>query len=507
MGLMSAVLGLMTFLAAADPAAQTAKADPPNVWDLSDAERDAFAKKWDGPKVVHEIQVLNARREPLPGAVVKINSLIPLTRTTDAEGWFQAEIPYVVTFGEGLMSFLNGDDRADVSPLLGIDFVVDHPDYPVTKCRVQSRLRKQEFRIEEGGRLQLMGRLAEDPAPVHGLIPQFNSGQGVRWSEQDGLLSIRRIDRRESSDTKLLRIVHLPDAGPAWFSDILDPRELATDNIPRTLTLKRGIDVSGRLSDDVPRPIQNGWVVSFIGEQNEYPNLGWITTATVDADGTFTLTSLPPSETVQIIAVCDGWTSSFQNDVEADREGARRPTNRAPATPAGGFVQSRFHRMSPDQPLLIPMERTSSFEMEVVDTENRPLPGVTFECNPHKSIDGWGSSYLAPPGSTIDYLRRLTGDADPSPPVRRPSRFPMKVVSDENGIARFDDIPCPATGEEPLQVMLQFDTRDHRLPGSVITPVNFDAGLIYADVAPGKRLRTKIRLTPVPKQADHPASP
>ncbi len=502
MWLTGAMLGLLALLAAAaDPASDQKETNPPivNVHDLDDDARDALVEKWKGPKVEHEIQVLTKSREPLAGATVRVNSIVPLTRTTDVEGRFRVTVPYVANFGEALMSIFDGGlvDHDHISPILNVGFDIDHPNYPVTKCRIESRLRKQEFIIEDGGRLQLMACLAEDPAPVHGLIPQFNSGQGIRWSEEDGLLSVRRIDMRKSSETRLLRIVHVPDSGPAWFSDVVDPRQLAKDNIPRTLTLKRGFDLDGQISENVPRPIQNGWVAGLVIKEEEWKSLQWMVTAPIAADGTFTLSSLPQGELVQIVAVCDGWVSRFQSTPEAEREGYKRTNNRQAAVPSGGFAQSRFHRMVSGQLLQVPMERTHSFEIEVVDTENRPLPGVTFFCNPHYSFEGWGSSHLDPPGSMIDYIRRLNGEADPPPPTPRPSRFPLKVVSDENGIARFDGIPCPMTSDdEPLPVMLQFDSSRHMIPGSLINPVNFDDALLYADISAAKVLRKKVRLTP-----------
>jgi hypothetical protein len=220
-------------------------------------------------------------------------------------------------------------------------------------------------------------------------------------------------------------------------------------------------------------------------------------TAPVNADGTFTLSSLPEAELVQVVAVCDGWVSRFQATPEAKGEGHKLTKHSQEATPTAGFVQSRFHRMAPGKSLKIPMERTHSFEMEVVDTENRPLPGVTFFCNPHCSFEGWGSSYLDPPGSMIDYIRRLSGEADPPPPTPRPSRFPLKVISDEQGIARFDGIPCPATADdEGLQITLQFDSTKHMIPGSLIDPINIDDGLLSAEISANRVLRKRIRLTP-----------
>jgi hypothetical protein len=410
---------------------------------------------------------------------------------------------------ELLMNVFGGEDE---SPAM-TGLTIDHPDYPVTTATISSRRKQQEFTLPDPGRLQLIARQDGENAVLQGLHPQFDKSDGIRWSEEDGLLSIERIDVQKDSQTQMMRLVHIPDSGPAWFSETSDPRERAKVLVPQTIVLQRGVDLTGKLSANVPRPVKNGHIQGLVtahGPENE--RLCWMVSAPVSADGAFRLDSLPPDKHLQIVASCDGWVSRFQTDDEAEREaGYQRRKHDGQNMPAGGMVMARWHRMTPDQPLEIPMERTGSFEILAVDTDNRPLAGVEFHCLPHQSFRYWGSTNLTGTGSTIDSVRAANGDGTrPTRPFVAPSDD-LDVVTDANGIARFNGIPCSAliTSDQAQPVMVSINTARFVMSGSRIDGAGGDISdyVRTANVCLGEVLRTTFRMTRVPEQIETKTSP
>ena len=125
---------------------------------------------------------------------------------------------------------------------------------------------------------------------------------GADWSEHDGLLTIRRVDLDGDEATRWLRIVHVPETGPTWFSDLIDLRRV---NYPfrLNLALKPGVRVEGSLGERVPRPVKNGRIVAeIIDGTDSWSHWTWLASAKIDPDGKFVLESLPAEENLQLIA-------------------------------------------------------------------------------------------------------------------------------------------------------------------------------------------------------------
>ena len=139
------------------------------------------------------------------------------------------------------------------------------------------------------------------------------------WSEAaDGLVTIRRVDVTSPMPSRFLRVVHVPDNGPAWFSDVFDLVLQKRGPISIDAELKPGVRVEGRLADNVPRPIKNGRVVARVVETETgmVNDSRWDAAADIAADGTFVFESLPPNAELQVTAICDGWVSKNPTDNE-----------------------------------------------------------------------------------------------------------------------------------------------------------------------------------------------
>jgi len=129
------------------------------------------------------------------------------------------------------------------------------------------------------------------------------------WKEKDsGILSSSRIP----GGTNHLRLVHFPEAGPAWFSDFVsfDAKVGETNRI--NLELKPGSRIAGKLGESVPRPVTNGRVIAEIAPDEVEPQSSppvWHVWSPIEVDGSFAFDSLPRGR-IEIVAVCDGFIST-----------------------------------------------------------------------------------------------------------------------------------------------------------------------------------------------------
>ena len=151
----------------------------------------------------------------------------------------------------------------------------------------------------------------------------------------------------------------------------------------RNLKMKPGTRVEGKLSDNVPRPIKNGFAITCTAPKpagdsysDEDPTVTWSQWAKINEDGTFVLKSIPRSGEVQIIAVCDDWVSTTV------------PKHRA-------FVKGQLFEIDDDviNPL-VEMEKTGTLEVSILDPDGKPLDGGKVSSWPNQQYHLGGSTIL-----------------------------------------------------------------------------------------------------------------
>ena len=195
---------------------------------------------------------------------------------------------------------------------------VDHPDYQSAESiSVTGDL---SIVLADPTTITVRARRADESALATRLYPEVSSHYPDDWTEVDGVLTVRRIDLSSERASRWLRIVQVPDNGPAWFSDVVDLKHIAGNSISLDVTLRPGVHVAGRLADNVPRPVQKGRAIGLVaGGKDGSSRLAWHAVAEIAADGTFVLESLPEHENLQVIALCNGWMSRSppKQEVEA----------------------------------------------------------------------------------------------------------------------------------------------------------------------------------------------
>ena len=144
-----------------------------------------------------------------------------------------------------------------------------------------------------------------------------------------------------------------------------------------TVVLQAGLPVTGRLSDDMPRPVRDGWVAVYSTQLDPTggPHNAGSVAVRVEPDGTFRIPSVPRGADVQFAAICDGYVS--------------RPP--AAETQARLFERYDWHTdwfngrfqfphvvRSEDDPLevTVPMQPAATVRVRLLDSDGTPVSGM-----------------------------------------------------------------------------------------------------------------------------------
>jgi len=133
----------------------------------------------------------------------------------------------------------------------------------------------------------------------------------------------------------------------------------------QNVKLSRGARIMGMLSNNVPRPIVGGYVItsshSKPNENRKWPSASWHDSVPISADGNFELNSVPRSELIQIVAICDGWLSKTMQ-------------------PSDGraVVGQAFESNDEEVKIAVEMEQTGTLELTILKPDGNSLETGTI---------------------------------------------------------------------------------------------------------------------------------
>ena len=261
---------------------------------------------------------------------------------------------------------------------------VRHPDHPAW-CKYIDGDGKQPIVLVPPTTVEIRASRRSEPAPVSQLYPMLAATTYffTDWSQDEDKLVLRRVDLASDEPWRWLRIVHAPENGPAWFSDLVDLKQETGNPISLDVPLKPGVRVVGHLADDVPRPIKNGRVIpTIVNGSPSWTHWRWDATAEIAPDGTFELNSLPRVENLQLIALCDGWVSRSPSlDEVNDYVEKNHWHNLKYRGPNSTFVYPQLvHIGGLAANPVIPMDATATCEVTVVDEHKTPIANADIFC-------------------------------------------------------------------------------------------------------------------------------
>lgn len=200
-------------------------------------------------------------------------------------------------------------------------------------------------------------------------------------------------------------LAYKSEEGGFYYSGLMTHTPVAGVTNRLDPTLRPGLPVSGKLSDEVPRPVKNGFVHVWSSVAGFY----WEAWTIADAEGNFSFESLP-FPTLEMAGTCNGYVSANES---SSNPSMYRTQSKSLVVQGGKYVL----KMIPD----------ASADVLVLDPNGQPLQGATVRCRAVLMYSGgstlfpggkWGTVDLLEEGSLKRYTRQrealLSGRTGPN---------------------------------------------------------------------------------------------
>ena len=508
---------------------ERASAEPREPAHVAEADRQSLADRGDEPAAASEstgpqqpanpvegsptprefqFRILSHDRKPLEGAVVTAWGAACLDE--GGFGFGEAAWAKATSNADGFATLVATKEMdAVLTATLGhtgnkgirnVAMRVEHPGHPIRSDYFPLG-GEQTIVLPEPITITVRARREGETARATALYPMLSRSYDTDFSEADGVLTVRRVDLEEKSDSNgsWLRVVQVVEGEPAWFSDEIELRRRAGNAIELNLVLKKGVRVEGRLGELVPQGVRRGRVIAGITGKGR---LLWSAATQIVPDGSFTFDSIPPDSNLQLIALCDGWISRSPTEDEIKHYSELNGFPVGPqGGPSAGMVMPQLARLArPMTNVTVPMQRTASCEVTVVDEQGKPLPDATVQFWPNQVFYDHGSMALGSVRDHSTWIRAQLsagGNRDSSPP-RDSEEFTATTNAD--GLAVVSGLPAPEAGSSSSRSATFTVFREGFLAIS-----NFDAGpvmgripvsLLSASLTAGRTERITVRMLP-----------
>ncbi|MCA9175030.1 MAG: hypothetical protein KDB14_11160 [Planctomycetales bacterium] len=322
-----------------------------------------------------------------------------------------------------------------------IDFRFSHPHFVGGSVEVDTAAESHTHQLVAGCPAHFSAKDDVGNQVTQFYVAIAGAGGLARWTLNEGELSTGGIP--EGGWQTML--VSPQSDGRHLFSGILPARYAQGKDVTiRGISLTPGLRLTGRLADNVPRPVTHGQITAWClpkprGQvyEDKDPSLGWSQAIDIEQDGTFNFPSLPRSGTVQLIAVCRSWV--VESDAVADRPGDNRITGIHINLDELQIVDNELPG------IIVPMKPTGTLEVTVRKDDGSPLEGATVASWPNQVYDKGGSTILGSEYSSIDAIRHVLDHAD-EPYFKRAwatgsRQHRYSVTTDAQGHAVLYDLP------------------------------------------------------------------
>jgi len=159
---------------------------------------------------------------------------------------------------------------------------------------------------------------------------------------------------------KLLQVGYAAQDGTCWFSPLITTQVKGGSDVEVTASLQPGIGLTGRVAEDMPRPIKDARIAVYVSPDGDesFQSICWFGWMPLREDGSFEFASLPPGQ-VRLHVFSDGWISPIE----------REDNRRSRPWFACGLTQSRGA-------VVVPVQRTATCDITVVNAQGDPVAGA-----------------------------------------------------------------------------------------------------------------------------------
>lgn len=356
-----------------------------------------FGEDQDDAMNTIRVTVVDANQNPVVGAKVQIDGL--RTRKERASAHSNRKRVTVKTNDQGVAEVSYPRYAYERMEVGEISLHINHPEFihyrkeysvdaPVT-ARLDAGRRVRLTAIDAGTNTRIKSQL-------FGLAPS-NDG-AVSWTMQkdDVLLS-----GPVSSEIQSLMLVARQEDQSLLFSDPIDlskqPKgDCRIDDVP----MHPAVKVKGQLDTNVPRPVVAGRIgmqiaISTADKPSHGTTIFWGDFAKINRDGTFEFSAVPRNQTIEAMAVCEGWVScSASVDDILRRLPYVKDANQAESMRDSMVVAQQFEPETLAA-ITVAMERTATCEFQAVDVDGAPIAAAKIIMSPNGVWTPGGSNIVA----------------------------------------------------------------------------------------------------------------
>lgn len=295
----------------------------------------------------------------------KDSGIDPQTVMTDADGRAIVEYPF----------YRDRDERVRT---LQVSLQIDHPEFafdddihidvpPETEV-------PQLIKLTRGVPVEIRPLLNGVPGALENLHVMWSDSRA--WqpgtsvvSTPEGTLRVPAMKPGAGS----LHLVKLDGDRVTHSSGIVNVTVPTGPRYQLDVPLQPAARITGRLSDNVPRPVINGRVVVWAlpPRPTETDRVRWNTWRPVQQDGTFVIDGWPANEALQIIALCDGFIAA-SGDPPAGIE-----------PPKSRFNRPQLFEAHAQQSLEVKMTPLVRCAVLAIDEHEKPISGIQVRSWPN----------------------------------------------------------------------------------------------------------------------------
>lgn len=364
-----------------------------------------------------------------------------------AEAYGSPAITRTDTDGKTIVVYPTKSVWTDEPPVVQVSLFVSHAEYCTKNVHVNVPMGDQPtiptVQLQAGVKLKIAGvdpESGEVLTDCHVMVEGADSDEREFVTQPDGWLQSVPIRK----DRRWFRVVRAVPGEPPQFSAPQSWTEEAGKPIEIKAVVRPGVKLTGKVSDDVPRPIANGRVVAWCGssvkqsgveenEQERVKPIWWMDTTSINTDGEFEFPSLPSGYLAQLYAIADDHLS-----VQPSEEAYAKCCEWFRETNQNRHSTFRYGQMlrlvGKSQQFTIPMELTGKIQAKCIDPAGLPVSRITVSSWPNQYIVGAGSTILCTQIKSLDQLRGNSWSR-----VRGENLF--SAVTDEDGIATIRTLP------------------------------------------------------------------
>jgi hypothetical protein len=342
------------------------------------------------PMMALPVRVVDSEGKPVAGAKVTPWAL----RWSQGHGlWLQGDKiglvdPVAVsTDDQGIATVLYPEfrDLRERMRTLAVSLSVDHHDFAfVDNLHIDVPLETSgphEIRLTLGVPVEIRPVLDDKQVDASNLFAVWSDGRS--WQAGTALEKLAdgrlRIPAMPPGDNSLL-LVRLDGDRATHFSKLTEFKLAPGAPQKLEVSLRPSARVQGMLSDNVPRPVKAGRIKAWtLAPADAARNrVSWFTWAPIQPDGTFTIDGWPAHESIQLIALCDGYVATSGRAPES----VKNP--RDPA--ADPFCRPQVFPVVEAERIELAMTPLALCEATVLDEDDKPVAGVSVRSWPNV---GW----------------------------------------------------------------------------------------------------------------------